>query len=86
MKFIFLTAIKIYWLIPKSSRRKCLFKYSCSHYVYNTTRQEGLIKGLHALRQRIRQCRPGYTFYNLEGKEFVLLQDNTVVERKEMNL
>jgi hypothetical protein len=72
----------VYWLLPKSRRRKCLFKESCSLYVFTLTSRKGLYEGLKALQLRLKQCRPGYYIFKTEdGNEWVLLKDKTVIER-----
>jgi putative component of membrane protein insertase Oxa1/YidC/SpoIIIJ protein YidD len=60
MKYILLIGIRIYWkVMPISKRRACLFKVSCSHYVYRETKEEGLMKGLRALIYRFKSCKSG---------------------------
>ncbi|EJL73807.1 Protein of unknown function DUF37 [Chryseobacterium populi] len=44
-------------MIPASKRRKCIFKTSCSKYVYEKTANEGFISGLKAFRYRFHNCR-----------------------------
>jgi uncharacterized protein len=74
--------IRIYWLLPKSRRRKCLFKESCSHYVFTLTSNKGLREGLRTLKLRLKQCRPGYYIFKTgDGKEWIILKDKTVIER-----
>ena len=61
MRFLFLLIIKLYWFFaPKSLRKRCLFQNSCSHYVYDETKNKGFYAGIKALRTRINQCKPGY--------------------------
>lgn len=60
MRYLLLIAIRLYWLIPKKNRRCCLFKETCSKYVYRITRQQGLSAGIGALSDRRKKCRPGY--------------------------
>ena len=61
MPVILLIPIRLYWfLIPRANRRRCLFKKSCSHHVYDITIERGLLSGLIALRFRYSHCRPGY--------------------------
>lgn len=84
MKYILLFMIRLYWLLPKSKRRKCLFKESCSRYVFTLTKAGGLEAGFKALKNRLKQCRPGYyIFKTSDNKEWVRLSDNTVMERSE---
>ncbi len=87
MKYLLILLIRLYWLIPKRWRRKCIFKESCSLHVYSTTKEQGFIKGLKALKIRFRQCRPNYSFYTTEDKkQWVILKDKTVIERSKTNL
>jgi len=81
---VFLSTIKIYWLIPIKYRKKCLFKESCSHFVYRQTKEQGYKKGFNAFFQRYKQCRSHYSIIELEGKQFVLLNDHTLIEREKM--
>jgi hypothetical protein len=61
MRFVLVGLIRMYWtIVPEHCRRSCLFTESCSHYVYRTAREEGLVSGLLALRRRWLQCRDGY--------------------------
>ncbi|WP_052461015.1 membrane protein insertion efficiency factor YidD [Psychroserpens mesophilus] len=61
MKYILLVIIKSYWhLIPAKKRTLCIYKESCSHYVFDKTKTEGFSSGLRALWFRYQNCRPGY--------------------------
>ena len=64
MKYLLLAIIKIYWLLPKKERRKCIFKETCSKHVFRITKFHGFQKGLAALRLRQKQCRAGFYFIN----------------------
>lgn len=63
--------IRIYWLIPIHWHNKCIFRESCSHYVYRITKKEGFIQGIKAFIERNYSCRPGYFIYRTEGKFFM---------------
>jgi len=78
MRYLFLLGIHIYWLIPGKSRRTCIFKESCSRYVYRITNKHGFKKGLSALKERKQQCQPGY--YAINDKE-IRLADKSIIER-----
>lgn len=86
MKYLLLFLIRCYWLIPARCRRKCIFKESCSHFIYNTAQKQGLRKGLLALQQRFRQCRQGYAIYQTGKQEWVIFKDRSVIERAATNL
>lgn len=84
MKNILLLIIKIYWIvIPANKRRTCLFKQSCSNYVFSNTKQFGLIKGLQSLRYRMNTCREGSALFvnPLTGKIQMILPNNEVVDQ-----
>ncbi|MEH6656858.1 membrane protein insertion efficiency factor YidD [Leeuwenhoekiella marinoflava] len=68
MRIFLLLLIRFYWIsIPKTNRRRCLFKKSCSHYVFDIAKDEGLLSGLKALNFRYKHCRPGYFILKDEG-------------------
>lgn len=84
MKYLFLFIIRLYWLIPKRWRRHCIFKETCSSYIYSRTKTFGFFEGFKALKKRYRQCRTHYSLYTSDDKkEWVILSDNSVVERIE---
>jgi len=86
MKYILMLLIRCYWLIPKSSRRTCIFQESCSQHVYKTTQSKGLKSGLQALVIRYKQCRGGYAFVSCNDSDLVILADKTIVSRGETRL
>jgi putative component of membrane protein insertase Oxa1/YidC/SpoIIIJ protein YidD len=83
MRYFLLLCIRIYWLVPSQARRKCLFKESCSRYVYRITKAHGFWEGVRALKKRSGQCTHGYAHYSIEGQEWVILKDQSVVERSQ---
>lgn len=86
MHVILLFLIRLYWIIvPRSLRRTCLFRASCSHHVYHVAQREGLGAALSALRERWRRCRPGYQIVT-EGSQFQLvLADQTILEEQDIS-
>lgn len=85
MKFILLNVILLYWkCIPAEKRNKCLFKISCSQYVYRETEDHGFFAGMHALRYRHRVCRQNHQLYiNPITKEIEMLLCNGDIVKKE---
>ncbi|MCB0768401.1 MAG: membrane protein insertion efficiency factor YidD [Flavobacteriales bacterium] len=68
MSWLLRWLIRAYWaLVPERSRRTCLFKESCSRYVYRMALEHGARAGWKALVGRYRQCRSGYTFVERNG-------------------
>ncbi len=87
MRYLILLVIKMYWLlIPQSNRRKCIFKKSCSNYVFETTQKEGFIKGLKAFQFRYHNCRGNFQVFKnpINDKIQILLPSQIIVEREEI--
>jgi len=87
MKYALLFWIKLYWFFKKKDKpAKCIFKKSCSHYVYEETKNKGLITGLLALRFRIRNCNYGYELFKnpVDNKTHMILPNKTVVEEEDI--
>lgn len=86
MKVLFLIIIRLYWfLIPESKRRTCLFKTSCSNYVYTKTKSEGLITGIKALKFRIKNCNPKYSIITINGERVLISGAWEVFKENEIN-
>lgn len=81
MKYFLMGLIKCYWwIIPKSKRKKCIFRESCSQYVYRITLDNGFLQGLQSFLFRYRNCRYGYEiFKNPVSKEIQLMLPNKEV-------
>ncbi|MCD8043158.1 MAG: membrane protein insertion efficiency factor YidD [Tannerellaceae bacterium] len=79
MKSGILLLIRLYWLLPESKRKRCLFRESCSRYVYRVTKEEGFIAGIKALKDRVTKCRPGYKLHRTDGHTELHLKDGTVL-------
>lgn len=86
MRYLLLLAIQAYWLIPTRLHDRCIFRESCSHYVYRVARQRGFLAGLSALMERNSLCRPGYVVYRFEGKFFLKTAGGQVFEEDDIAL
>jgi putative component of membrane protein insertase Oxa1/YidC/SpoIIIJ protein YidD len=85
MKFFLIWGIKAYWfLIPPQKRNKCLFKQSCSQYVYNIAIKEGGLKGVKALAYRYTHCRPGYDIIKEKNVKLLISAKNGVFTSNEI--
>lgn len=87
MKHLILLVIKLYWFAkPKNSKPKCIFKTSCSHYVFETTKKYGFLKGLNAFLFRINNCNgKSEMFINPLTKEInMILSSKTILEEREI--
>jgi putative component of membrane protein insertase Oxa1/YidC/SpoIIIJ protein YidD len=77
-------AIRLYWAVwPPRWRRSCLYRESCSRYVYRAASEAGLAAGLRALRERFRSCRPGYGILRHGGEAWLVLADGSVLSAGE---
>ncbi|WP_051200298.1 membrane protein insertion efficiency factor YidD [Flavobacterium subsaxonicum] len=87
MRHLLLVIIKFYWLaIPKNKRRNCLFKKSCSHFVFEVTAQHGLVKGLQALQYRFKNCRPGAALFinPVTGQTEMILPGHNIISQQDI--
>ena len=79
-KKLFLWLIRLYWrMVPEHRRPDCLFRVTCSQYVYDVTKEFGFISGVKALYTRWRTCRPGYHPQWINGELGLLLADGSWV-------
>ena len=87
MNHLILFAIKIYWnIIPPSKRKKCIFKKSCSNYVFEITQKEGFINGLKAFKFRYQNCRGNFVVFQnpIIDKIQMILPSQMIIEREEI--
>jgi len=87
MKILLIAIIKLYWAaFPESKRRKCIFRISCSQYVYQATKNEGLYKGLVALRCRYLNCRTGFHIFENpnDGTKIMILPNGQTFTEDEI--
>ena len=84
MKYLLLLAIRIYWRIPTKLHQKCIFRETCSHYVYRIASNQGFLAGVAALRERNELCRPGYVVYRYQGHYYLKTVNGTIVEEQDI--
>lgn len=87
MKHLILFAIKMYWnIIPASKRKKCIFKKSCSNYVFDITQKEGFVKGLKAFQFRYKNCRGNIEIFKnpINNKIQMMLPSQIIIEKEEI--
>lgn len=82
MRFLLLWVIRMYWKLPLRCHNRCIFKESCSHYVYRITRQQGFLAGLQALKERVHECKPGYVLYQYDGKVYMKLSNGKLIDEE----
>ena len=88
MKWFILLIIRTYWLlVPRSQRRKCIFKTSCSQYVYQEAKAKGGVSGWKALVHRYKSCRGGYMCYlnPVTGQIEMILLTGEILKENQMS-
>ncbi|WP_028890434.1 membrane protein insertion efficiency factor YidD [Tenacibaculum ovolyticum] len=83
MKYALIFSIKVYWFLkPKGKAPCCIFRKSCSHYVYEKTINEGFVIGFEALKFRIKNCRQGFELFSnpISNKTQMMLLDKSVID------
>ena len=87
MKYLILLVIRLYWYLKsKDSNPKCIFKKSCSHYVFEITEEQGFLKGLSAFYFRFKNCRHGYEIFKnpVTNEIQMLLPNKVILDNKEI--
>jgi putative component of membrane protein insertase Oxa1/YidC/SpoIIIJ protein YidD len=87
MKYLILLIIRLYWISkPKNSKPKCIFRKSCSHYVYEITQEQGFLKGLKAFGFRYKNCRGGIQIFKnpIDNKTNILLPSIIIIDENEI--
>lgn len=80
MRYLLLACIRGYWrLVPPQVRRVCLFRESCSSYVYRVAIVRGLGAAIRALRERRRQCAPGYSMSVTGAGLVIVCRDGSII-------
>lgn len=79
--------IKLYWLIiPAHKRCKCIFRKSCSHFVYEKTTNNGFIEGIKALIFRFQNCRYGHEIFQnpIDESLQMILPNGQIIKEKDI--
>ncbi len=86
MKYVLLFLIKLYQeFYPKKYRGKCLYKESCSNFVYRITNDKGLFAGIKALHFRFKNCKPNYFITTIDNKKVIITANNNVINHINCN-
>lgn len=85
MRYLLMFAIRIYWKIPTKLHDKCIFKETCSHYVYRIAKHHGFKAAWKALKERNELCRPGYVVYKSEGKIYMKTAGGQIFEEESIS-
>lgn len=88
MKYLILYIIQLYWFLKsKKSKPKCIFKKSCSHYVYDITKNHGFIKGIKAFNFRYKNCRNGFEIFKnpITNEIEMMLPSQIIIKNNEIS-
>lgn len=88
MKNLLVLLIKIYWFFtPPQKRRRCIFRISCSKYVYEKATTGGFIAGVKAFKYRFQNCRSGAHLIEnpLTGRLQMILPNHQVLNEQEIS-
>lgn len=86
MKHFILWLIRRYWAaIPPRLRRSCLFRETCSQYVYRLTEEAGARAGLAALSLRMLRCGGAYRLVVAADAVQFVTRDGAVIPWDELN-
>lgn len=79
--------IRGYWcLVAPNRRRTCLFRESCSAYVYRIAATQGAWRALGAARERLRRCAPGFSLAVLPEGLGLICRDGTIIHPAALNV
>lgn len=85
MKIVLLLCIKCYWyIIPETKRNKCIFRESCSCYVFRLAKERGFIQGIKALWFRYKNCRSNYIITHTGEQTLLITSSHLVVQENEI--
>jgi len=85
MKSLLRFMIQMYWFtVSEDRRRSCLFRESCSKYVYRITGEKGFIEGIRAMENRFQVCRAEHTLISENGEITLHLCNGTQIQEEDI--
>tara|TARA_Y100000813_G_scaffold3848_1_gene2786 strand:- start:103 stop:378 length:276 start_codon:yes stop_codon:yes gene_type:complete len=86
MHHFFTIWIRLYWLIFRErDRRICLYKETCSKYIYRKFIEESIFSGFKAFLERFRNCRSTYNIVRKEGEVMIITKCGREIESSDIN-
>jgi putative component of membrane protein insertase Oxa1/YidC/SpoIIIJ protein YidD len=83
VRIVLTSFIRLYWFFKSKNKAPCcIFRKSCSHYVYDKTTDEGFLAGIKALIFRIKNCKYGFELfiYPIDKKTYMILPNKDVID------
>jgi putative component of membrane protein insertase Oxa1/YidC/SpoIIIJ protein YidD len=85
-RFLAKKTIEYYWnTVSESNRRVCLYKTSCSRFVYAEIEKNGFIAGVKAYIFRVRNCNYQYVINSNNGKIQIQTKHGQLLLEEEIN-
>jgi uncharacterized protein len=86
MSLIFRFFIHLYWkIIPAEKRAICLYKESCSKYVYRKFKNKGFFGGIKAISYRFKNCNNKYKIFNKNGICYIKTSAGLIIKEDNMS-
>tara|TARA_B100000795_G_scaffold227672_1_gene184096 strand:+ start:326 stop:601 length:276 start_codon:yes stop_codon:yes gene_type:complete len=83
---IFTIWIRLYWLtFRERDRRICLYKETCSKYIYRKFIEKSIFSGFKALFERLKNCCSTYKIIRKEGEVKIITKYGKIIECSEIN-
>jgi uncharacterized protein len=78
--------IRQYWkFIPEEKRQVCLYKESCSRYIYRIFQEQGFLRGLEAVKYRFKNCHKNYSFIFNNNTIYLETRNGDHIKRESIN-
>lgn len=75
----------MYWkIVSPAKRNKCIYKESCSRYVFRIIKNKGWKSGLDAFIYRYKNCRSNYILTHTGKQTLLVTAENIVIQEKEI--
>jgi putative component of membrane protein insertase Oxa1/YidC/SpoIIIJ protein YidD len=87
LSWLFKKTIELYWSkIPENKRKVCIYKVSCSNFVYHKLENEGFLSGLSSYLNRYKNCKPDYVIeLNDDKKVMIRTKKGNLLSENEIN-
>ncbi len=77
--------IKLYWrFVPEERRIICLYKESCSRYIYSIFEEQGVFGGFKALKYRFMNCHSDYELFRNGSNVYIKTRTGQIIDEVEM--
>jgi len=86
LSFFAKKAIEYYWKnVPADKRRVCIYKVSCSKFVYDKIETRGFISGVKAYLSRIKNCNAHYSISKVNDEIQIKTKSGIFLYEEQIN-